>query len=104
MTSFAILIVVLIVLKLVVQLALEQLNQRNVRAHAQNVPEAFKDVIDEPTYRRSVEYTLAKGKVQQFELAYHMVVLLVILFTGVLAWAFGSFRLQFGDSAWSMAA
>jgi STE24 endopeptidase len=31
-------------------------------------------------------------------------VLLLILFTGVLAWAFGSFRQQFGDSAWSMAA
>jgi STE24 endopeptidase len=104
MTLFAILIVVLIVLKLVVQLALEQLNQRNVRAHAQAVPESFKDIIDEPTYRRSVEYTLAKGRVHQFELAYHTVVLLLILFTGVLAWAFGSFRQQFGDSAWSMAA
>jgi STE24 endopeptidase len=104
MTLFAILIVVLIVLKLVVQLALEQLNQRNVRAHAQAVPESFKYIIDEPTYRRSVEYTLAKGRVHQFELAYHTVVLLLILFTGVLAWAFGSFRQQFGDSAWSMAA
>jgi hypothetical protein len=47
MTLFAILIVVLIVLKLVVQLALEQLNQRNVRAHAQAVPESFKYIIDE---------------------------------------------------------
>lgn len=104
MTWFAILILLLVLLKLVVQLALEQVNQRNVRRHAQTVPEAFKEIIDEPTYRRSVQYTLAKGRVQQFELAYHTLVLLVILFTGVLAWAFGSFRQQFGESTWSMAA
>src|SRR5215467_2267526 len=104
MTWFAILILVLVVLKLVVQLVLEQLNQRNVLAHAQTVPEALKEVIDEPTYRRSVEYTLAKGRLRQLELTYHTVVLLGVLFSGVLAWSFGVFRQPFGGSAWSMAA
>jgi STE24 endopeptidase len=104
MTWFAILILVLIVLKLLVQLALEQLNQRNVLSHGQNVPEPFKNIIDEPTYRRSVEYTLAKGRLRQLELTYNTIVLLVVLFSGVLAWSFGVFRQAFGESAWSMAA
>jgi STE24 endopeptidase len=103
MTWFALLILVLVVLKLVIQLALEQLNQRNVLSHSQAVPEAFKEIIDGPTYRRSIEYTLAKGRLRQLELTYHTVVLLAVLFGGVLAWSFGVFRQQFGESSWSMA-
>jgi STE24 endopeptidase len=37
------------------------------------------------------------------ELTYHTLVLLVVLFSGVLAWAFDVFQRHFGGSAWSMA-
>lgn len=104
MTWFAILIFTAIFLKWLAQLGLEQLNKRNVVAHAQSVPESFKSVIDAPTYRRSVEYTLAKSRLQNIELTYHSILLIVLLFSGVLAWAFEAFVHHFGDSAWSMAA
>ena len=33
-----------------------------LRAHADEVPPAFRGIVDEPTYRRSVDYTLAKSR------------------------------------------
>ena len=41
------------------ELGLEWLNRRHVLAHANGMPEALKSVVDEPTYARSREYTLA---------------------------------------------
>jgi STE24 endopeptidase len=92
-----------IILKWAAQVWLERLNVNHVRAHAGAVPNAFKGVVDETTYRKSVEYTLAKGKFEQIETSYHVAVLLLILFTGVLPWAFDLFTLWLGSSAWAMA-
>ena len=104
MTLFAILAAALIMAKCAVQIWLERLNQRYVLAHAGAVPEAFKGVIDEVTYKKSVEYTLAKGRLDQIETTYHVLVLLVVLFSGVLPWGFRWFAERLGDSAWAMAA
>lgn len=93
----------LIVLKWAAQLWLERLNLKHVRAHAGAVPDAFKGVVDEATYRKSVEYTLAKGKFDQIETSYHVVILMLILFSGVLPWAFNLFARGLGFSAWAMA-
>jgi STE24 endopeptidase len=94
----------LILVKWAAQIWLEWLNLKHVRAHADAVPDAFKGVVDEATYRKSVEYTLAKGKFDQIETAYQVIVLLLILFSGVLPWAFNLFSNWLGTSAWAMAA
>lgn len=94
----------LILLKFVVQLWLERLNVANVRRHATTVPEAFREVMDKPTYARSVQYSLAKGRVEQFELAWDCLVLLVVLFSGVLPWSLGGATGPLGNSAASLAA
>jgi STE24 endopeptidase len=93
----------LIALKWAAQIWLERLNLKHVRAHAGAVPDAFKGIVDEPTYRKSVEYTLAKGKFDQVETSYHVVILMLILFSGVLPWAFNFFARSLGTSAWVMA-
>jgi STE24 endopeptidase len=93
----------LIILKWAAQIWLERLNLKHVRAHAGAVPEAFKGIVDEATYRKSVEYTLAKGKFDQIETSYHVLILLLILFSSVLPWAFNLFARSFGTSAWVMA-
>jgi len=103
MTWFSILVLGLILLKWAAQLWLERLNRRMVLSHASAVPEPFKPIIDETTYRKTVEYTLTKGTLHQVELTYHTIVLLAILFSGVLAWVFGVFHAHFGTSVWSMA-
>jgi STE24 endopeptidase len=94
----------LILAKWAAVLWLDRLNQRNVLAHAGAVPEAFKAVVDEATYGKSVQYTLAKGRLDQVETSYDLMVLLLVLFSGVLPWAFGAFVGWFGDSAWANAA
>lgn len=104
MNWFVLIVLALIALKCVVQLWLERLNQRNVRAHAGAVPEVFKGIVDEPTYAKSVQYTLAKGRLEQIELTYQCAILVVVLFSGLLPWGFHWFALRLGASAWSMAA
>ena len=56
---FSAVIFALIAARLAAQLGLERLNRRNVQAHAGAVPEAFRGIVDEPTYARTVAYTLA---------------------------------------------
>ena len=97
-------IAALIFLKWAVQLWLDRLNQRNVLAHAAGVPDAFKGVVDEATYAKSVQYTLAKGRLDQVETTYDTAVLLLVLFTGLLPWAFRAFVGRFGASAGASAA
>src|SRR6266481_1988264 len=93
----------LILLKWAGQIWLERLNLSHVRTHGGAVPDAFKGVVDETTYRKSVEYTLAKGKFDQIETSYQVAILLLILFSGMLPWAFNLFTRWLGPSAWAMA-
>lgn len=99
----AFIIASLIVLKLAMQLGLARLNQRHVCAYADAVPAAFKETMDEATYAKSVEYTLAKSRLSQFEDIYDAIILLVVLFSGVLPWAFRFFQQRVGTAAWAMA-
>jgi len=94
----------LIIAKVATELWLCRLNRKHVLAHAGAVPEAFKNIIDEPTYKKSVQYTLAKSKLDEFETIYGAAVLLIVVFCGLLAIAFTSFTNRFGSSAWSAAA
>jgi STE24 endopeptidase len=103
LTAVSLTIAALIVLKWGAQIWLERLNLKHVRTHAGAVPDAFKGIVDEATYRKSVEYTLAKAKFDQIETTYQVVILLLILFSGVLPWAFNLFARSLGTSAWAMA-
>src|SRR5436190_4008736 len=94
----------LIVLRLATELWLARLNRRHVLKHANAVPEAFKDAIAPETYRKAVEYTLAKSRFGQIEQLCSTTALLVILFSSVLPLTFKSLSDSFGSSAWSMAA
>ena len=62
MSPFAIVALALILARAIAELWLSRLNQRHVRAHADEVPPAFREMVDQPTYRRSVDYTLAKSR------------------------------------------
>ena len=103
MTPFAIIALVLILARAITEVWLSQLNQRHVRAHANEVPIAFRGVIDDATYRRSIDYTLAKSRFGHIADVFDTVVLIVVLFSGVLPWAFERFTASFGTSIWAMA-
>jgi STE24 endopeptidase len=103
MEWFAGLIAGLIALKLLAQLVLEYLNTKQVKRYAGVVPEAFKGAMDQATYAKATEYTLAKGHFSRWELALDTVVLLLVLFSGVLPWAYNIWVALFGFSAWALA-
>ena len=94
----------LILARLAAELWLASLNRRHVLAHADEIPPAFLGIIDEPNYKKSVAYTLAKGRLGNIEDTCDTAVLLVVLFSGVLPWAFHLFNHGLGQSAWAMAA
>src|ERR687891_187407 len=95
---------VLIFARWAMEFGLNRLNQRHVQAHAGSVPEAFKDFVEPATYQKAVQYTLAKSRFGQFEDIFSAVLLLIVVFSGVLPWAFAAFTRTLGSSAWAMAA
>ncbi len=103
MHPFAIVALFLILARTITELCLNRLNQRHVHANANEVPQAFREIIDEPTYRRSVDYTLAKSRFGEIAGAFDFLLLIAVLFSGVLPWAFGKFTANFGTSVWAMA-
>ena len=102
-SPFAIVALVLVLTRTIAELWLSRVNQRHVRAHADEVPPAFREIIDELTYRRSVDYTLAKSRFGEMVTAFDAALLIGLLFSGVLPWAFGKFAAAFGTSVWAMA-
>lgn len=94
----------LVVLRWLGQTGLEWLNRGHVRAHADRVPEAFRDTLDPGTYARAVEYTLARNRLTTIELAWGTLVLGGVLFSGVLPAAWGAWEAWAGTSAWAAAA
>ncbi len=103
MAPFATIALLLILAGATTELSLSRLNQRHVSAHANDVPPAFRGIIDEPTYRRSVDYTLAKSRLGDIANLFDAGLLIAVLFSGVLKWAFGRFSASFGTSTWAMA-
>src|SRR5438445_3665431 len=102
MQPFAIIALVLILTRVVTELWLSGLNQRHVRERANEVPFAFRGVIDAAMYRRSVDYTLAKGRFGDIVNVFDTVVLIAVLFSGLLPWAFGRFSVNLGMSILAM--
>jgi len=101
---FNLAVMALILIRWFAELWLSRLNRRHVLARANEIPPAFRGIIDEPTYKKSVEYTLAKNKFSEAEDGYHLAVLIIFLFSGVLPWAFHLFSNGLGQSAWAMGA
>ena len=93
----------LILARWMAELWLDRLNRRHVLAHADCVPPAFEHTIDQPTYEKSVRYTLAKNSLSQVEGTYNTAILLLALASGVLPLALRQTTAAFGHSAWAMA-
>ncbi len=74
----------LLALRLLAELGLQALNRRELRRFASAPPPQLSDVMDEATYARSVQYSLARNSFGSVELVYGSVVLAVLLFGGLL--------------------
>jgi len=84
-------ILVLIFARLVWESALSLLNIAEVKRRGQNPPQHILEVMDDKTYAKSVEYTLAKERLGLFGGFYETLILLAILFSGFLPWIYSFF-------------
>ena len=103
MTSFAIGALGLILIRYFFELWLDRINAAHVRKHADDVPEAFQDIMDATTYKKSVHYTLAKARFGTISDTYSTAVLCTLLFSGWLASLFGQVVELTGPSPWGLA-
>jgi STE24 endopeptidase len=103
MSPVATLALVLIFSRAIAELWLSRLNQRHVRTHAGEVPLAFRESVDEPTYHRSIDYTLTKSRFEDVVTVFDTALLIAILYSGALPWALEKFTAAAGTSVWAMA-
>jgi STE24 endopeptidase len=103
MSPVATIALVLIFARATGELWLSGLNRRHVHANAKEIPTAFRGMIDEATYCRSVDYTLTKNRFGDVVTIFDAILLVGILFSGVLPWAFGKSAAAFGTSVFAVA-
>jgi STE24 endopeptidase len=103
MTPILIVFVILLLAKLAAGIWLDLLNLRHVRAHANEIPESFRDFIDLPDYQRSIEYTSAKTRFGIVQDLFDAAVLALVLLTGLLAAIYSGLSGVFGESIWGQA-
>ena len=94
-------VVVLVILRLSAQLALEALNRAEARRHTGQRPAALAGVMDDATYAKSVDYTLAKSRFASVESVWEVAVLLALLFSGALPWLWTHCNALAPGAAWS---
>jgi len=90
--------------KLLLQFWLEILNAREVRAHCREIPASFAGVMDQSTYEKSVEYTLAKSRFSRVQLVWDVLILGIVLFSGLLPALYQKIVPSSGGSVFSEAA
>ena len=103
MTNLELVFVVALILKSGMELWLEKLNRGQTIRHANAIPEALQGVMDEETYGKSNEYTLAKSRFGSIELLFDAVVLAVVILSGLLPALFDWWSGWLGGGAWQSA-
>ncbi|MCC5838768.1 MAG: M48 family metallopeptidase [Opitutales bacterium] len=94
-------VVGLLIARMGMQLYLEWANSRAVLAASGSVPVPFRSFIDEATYAKSIEYTLAKGRLTRVEVVWDAAILAVVLLSGLLPWLWTAFAGIWGTGVWA---
>ena len=91
-----------IVFKTVVEWILSSLNEKNVRAHQDKIPEAYVEDIDYETYQKSNKYTLTKSSFGKIELIWDALYAALTLWI-LLPLLYNYFQPLLGTSLWGQA-
>ncbi|HTB64090.1 MAG TPA: M48 family metallopeptidase [Opitutales bacterium] len=94
----------LLALRVAADTWLDAQNRRHVLANAATPPEGVREVMDDATYRKSVEYTLAKNTFGQWQGWYDAAWLFIWLGAGLLPPVYHFLAGIFGPSLWGQAA
>jgi len=91
----------LMIARLVAQLGLEALNRAEVRRRAGALPPALTGVMDEATFAKAADYTLAKSRFGALEMVFEAAVLAAVVFSGLLPVLWARFDGLAPGAAWS---
>lgn len=92
---------VAIVLRLAAQAWLALLNMRQIARHRAQVPAALVGVMDDATYQKAADYSLAKLRFGQWESLWETALLATVLFSGLLPAAWSAWTGWLGQGAGS---
>lgn len=93
----------LVAAKWIAQMGLDRLNHTHTIRHRDSPPESLMAGLDSTAYGKSIDYTLAKSRLSQWEMSYDAIILIAVLSSGAAAWLFSTMETWFGTSAWSRA-
>lgn len=91
---------ILVALRLAAELALSYLNRQEVKRNATVAPPAVAAIMDQATYAKAVDYTLAKNRLGQVNLILDSVVLVAALLSGVFPWLYQKFAPLAPNGSW----
>lgn len=103
MNTILIAFIFLLILKLVTSTILDLINLSYVKRQSSAVPDSFRDFIDLPTYRKSIDYTVAKTRFGRINDVYDSAILAGVILSGLLPWLYGSLSAVFGSGIWGQA-
>lgn len=103
MNELLVVFVLLLILKVATSVGLDWINLRHALSRKESVPESFRDFIDLSTYRKSIDYTVAKTHFGMVSDLYEGLVLAVVLLLGILPWFYELFSGWFGFGIWGQA-
>lgn len=94
-------VVVLLLLRLAAQLVLDALNRAEIALHAGVPPGTLEAIMDEATFARAADYALARSRFASWNSLFEAAVLLAVLWSGALPWAWARVDAVAPGAAWS---
>jgi STE24 endopeptidase len=100
MENVLLLFLLLLLAKTGAEVLLDLLNRAEVKRNLGRVPAGLVGVMDEATYAKATEYTLAKNRFSVVENLFGAAVLAVIILSGLLPWLYELFVRTLGVAVW----
>lgn len=91
----------LILLKWLTEWSLNRLNRRHIEHCSGGIPEAFKEVMTQESYDKSVSYSKDKAKLAEVEGVVDTILIFIFLFGGLLPWIYNGFSGLIGNGLWA---
>lgn len=92
---------VIILLKWLTELVLNRLNRRHIKHCKGVIPEAFREVMTQGNYEKSVSYSLDKSKLSEWEGIVDTILIGIFLYLGLLPWVYNVISSWVGNGLWS---
>ena len=89
MNLLTVILLILLVLKVTIFYILELLNLRFLNRHSEEAPESVEGIMDDETFKKSINYTKVKTKFSCINTFYDSIILASIIVFSLIPWLYG---------------